>query len=48
VRVGRLVELEVADPGQLEEMCERLLCNPLIEDYEIAAPVDSVREAERR
>jgi phosphoribosylformylglycinamidine synthase len=35
VRVGRLVELEVDDPGQLPEMCERLLANPLIEDYEI-------------
>jgi phosphoribosylformylglycinamidine synthase len=35
VRVGRLVELEVDDPGQLPEMCERLLSNPLIEDYEI-------------
>jgi phosphoribosylformylglycinamidine synthase len=35
VRVGRLVELEVADPAALAEMCERLLANPLIEDYEI-------------
>jgi phosphoribosylformylglycinamidine synthase subunit PurS len=35
VRVGRLVELEVDDPGRLPEMCERLLANPLIEDYEI-------------
>ncbi len=35
VRVGRLVELEVDDPAQLPEMCERLLANPLIEDYEI-------------
>jgi phosphoribosylformylglycinamidine synthase len=35
VRVGRLVELDVDDPGQLPEMCERLLANPLIEDYEI-------------
>ena len=40
VRVGRLVELEVDDPEQLPEMCEKLLANPLIEDYEIqeAAP----------
>lgn len=37
VRVGRLVELEVADGARLEEMCERLLANPLIEDYEIQA-----------
>jgi phosphoribosylformylglycinamidine synthase len=35
VRVGRLVELEVDDPARLPEMCERLLANPLIEDYEI-------------
>ena len=30
-----MVELEVEDPTQLPEMCERLLANPLIEDYEI-------------
>ena len=35
VHVGRLVELEVEDPSRLEELCERLLANPLIEDYEI-------------
>ena len=35
VHVGRLVELEVEDPSQLDEMCRRLLANPLIEDYEI-------------
>jgi phosphoribosylformylglycinamidine synthase len=35
VRVGRLIELEVADPARLQEMCERLLANPLIEDYEV-------------
>jgi phosphoribosylformylglycinamidine synthase len=35
VRIGRLVELEVEDPARLEEMCERLLANPLIEDYEV-------------
>jgi phosphoribosylformylglycinamidine synthase len=35
VHVGRLVELEVEDLGRLPEMCERLLANPLIEDYEI-------------
>ena len=35
VRIGRLVELEVEDPSQLDEMCERLLTNPLIEDYEV-------------
>jgi phosphoribosylformylglycinamidine synthase subunit PurS len=35
VHVGRLIELDVEDPDQLPEMCERLLANPLIEDYEI-------------
>jgi phosphoribosylformylglycinamidine synthase subunit PurS len=35
VHVGRLIELDVQDPAQLPEMCERLLANPLIESYEI-------------
>ncbi|MDQ6915788.1 MAG: phosphoribosylformylglycinamidine synthase subunit PurS [Actinomycetota bacterium] len=35
MRVGRLIELEVEDPGQLPAMCEKLLANPLIEDFEI-------------
>ena len=35
VRVGRLVELEAVDPERLGELCEKLLANPLIEDYEI-------------
>ena len=35
VRVGRLVELEADDPARLEALCERLLANPLVEDYEI-------------
>jgi phosphoribosylformylglycinamidine synthase subunit PurS len=35
VRVGRLVELQVADPEVLPELCEKLLANPLVEDYEI-------------
>jgi phosphoribosylformylglycinamidine synthase subunit PurS len=40
-RVGRLVELEVEgdDPerarDELEQMCQQLLANPLIESYEI-------------
>ncbi len=40
-RVGRVVDLEVeaADPAdaraQLEQMCEQLLANPLIESYQI-------------
>ena len=35
VHVGRLVELEVEDASQLQGMCERLLANPLVEDYEV-------------
>ena len=35
VHVGRLVELDVEDPSRVDEMCERLLTNPLIEDSEI-------------
>ena len=38
VHVGRLVELDVDDPSRVGEMCERLLANPLIEDYEIEVP----------
>ena len=34
VRIGRMVELDVEDPGRLGGRCERLLANPLIEDYE--------------
>ncbi len=40
VKVGRLVELEVDDPAQVPEMCERLLANPLIEDYEVVVLED--------
>jgi phosphoribosylformylglycinamidine synthase len=35
VRVGRIVELVAQDQGRIEELCEKLLANPLIEDYEI-------------
>ena len=35
VHVGRLVELDVPDASVVPAMCERLLTNPLIEDYEI-------------
>jgi phosphoribosylformylglycinamidine synthase len=35
VRVGRLVELEAKDGVELASLCEKLLANPLIEDYEI-------------
>jgi len=41
-RVGKVVDLEVsaedeaAARAQVEQMCEQLLANPLIESYEIA------------
>lgn len=38
VRVGRLVELEIDDKAssdELDQICEQLLANPLIEEYEI-------------
>ena len=41
VHVGRLIELDVADPAKLPEMCEKLLANPLIEDYEIVSADDA-------
>jgi phosphoribosylformylglycinamidine synthase subunit PurS len=35
VRIGRLVELETDDAASLPDLCDKLLANPLIEDYEI-------------
>ncbi len=35
VHVGRMVELDVPDAARLEPMCQELLANPLIEDYEV-------------
>ena len=35
VHVGRLIELDVGDVSQVDAMCQKLLANPLIEDYEI-------------
>jgi phosphoribosylformylglycinamidine synthase PurS subunit len=35
VRVGRLVELDIEDAEQLAPMCDKLLANPLVEDYEV-------------
>jgi phosphoribosylformylglycinamidine synthase len=37
VRIGRLVELEVPNIAEVEAMCEKLLANPLVEDYEVVA-----------
>jgi phosphoribosylformylglycinamidine synthase subunit PurS len=41
VRVGRLVELETDDADSLPDLCEKLLANPLIEDYEIVIGADA-------
>jgi phosphoribosylformylglycinamidine synthase PurS subunit len=35
VHVGRMVELDAEDTERLPELCEKLLANPLIEDFEI-------------
>ena len=35
VHVGRLVELDIEDRAQLDDLCTKLLVNPLIEDYEV-------------
>ena len=35
VRVGRLVELETDEPDAVPALCEKLLANPLIEDFEV-------------
>ena len=40
VRVGRMVELDVDDDAQLPDLCEQLLANPLVEDYEIESLPD--------
>ncbi len=38
VRVGKLIEVKLKDgtPGEMDEMCKKLLANPVIEDYEIS------------
>ncbi len=35
VRIGRMVELDVPDPDEVKAMCEKLLANPLVEDFEV-------------
>jgi phosphoribosylformylglycinamidine synthase len=30
-----MIELDVEDESQLDDLCQKLLANPLIEDYEI-------------
>jgi len=45
VRIGRMVELHTDDPDALPDLCEKLLANPLIEDYEIEISFEGRREA---
>jgi phosphoribosylformylglycinamidine synthase len=41
VRIGKLIELDVTGvpknevPARVQEVCDKLLANPIIEDYEI-------------
>jgi phosphoribosylformylglycinamidine synthase subunit PurS len=35
VRVGRMVELEAGDESEVAALTEKLLANPLIEDFEV-------------
>ncbi len=35
VRIGRMVELDAPDPDEVKAMCEKLLANPLVEDFEV-------------
>ena len=34
VHVGRLIEMEVESSDEVDRMCQRLLSNPTIEEYE--------------
>jgi phosphoribosylformylglycinamidine synthase len=45
VHVGRLIELDVEDSSQLPDMCEKLLANTLIEEYEIVDVQESAETA---
>jgi phosphoribosylformylglycinamidine synthase PurS subunit len=40
VRIGKLIEVQVDsyDEARLKEMCDKLLANPVIEDYRIETP----------
>ena len=41
VRVGRMVELEAENGADLERLCEQLLANPLVEDFEVEQMPDT-------
>jgi phosphoribosylformylglycinamidine synthase PurS subunit len=49
VRIGRRIELEfegTPDPEQVNRLADRLLANPVIEDYTITLPGDAAPSAE--
>ncbi|MFH1826233.1 MAG: phosphoribosylformylglycinamidine synthase subunit PurS [bacterium] len=35
VRVGKFLTIQVEDKSKVNEMCEKLLANPIIEDYTV-------------
>ena len=44
VRIGKLIELVTADDvgvEQVEQMCQKLLANPIIEDYQVEVVEES-------
>ena len=47
VKVGRYIELTVPDtypPEEIREMCDRLLANPLIEEWRLEAVSEETRK----
>jgi phosphoribosylformylglycinamidine synthase len=52
VRVGKLIRLDVSAPDEQtatakgREMCEKLLANPVIEEYELAVHAANDRDEE--
>ncbi|MDR0308462.1 MAG: phosphoribosylformylglycinamidine synthase subunit PurS [Coriobacteriales bacterium] len=48
LRIGKFIELSCADdvsPAQVEEMCAKLLANPVIEDFRIEEIVGNTEVA---
>ena len=52
VHVGRLIEMEVESSDEVDAMCQRLLSNPTIEEYEWevvgCSPTNRVEHEDRR
>jgi phosphoribosylformylglycinamidine synthase PurS subunit len=46
VRIGKLIEVQVDvyDEARIREMCDKLLANPVIEDYRIESPAAANQE----